>query len=68
MQDVPKDLGRRIVEAARLAVALHLQRALRLEPPVGGADPDCKAPMAGGALASRPANFITAALAEREAE
>jgi hypothetical protein len=28
MQDVPKDLGRRIMEAAGLAVALHMQQSL----------------------------------------
>jgi hypothetical protein len=35
--DVPKDLGQRIVEAARLAVALHLQHSLRPQPNPGGA-------------------------------
>jgi hypothetical protein len=29
--DVPEDLGQRIVEAARLAVALHLQQSLLSE-------------------------------------
>lgn len=51
--EIPKDLGQRITEAARLAVALHLQHSLRSLPisggtvsiiggaiiPIGGADP-----------------------------
>ncbi|MGD0139349.1 MAG: hypothetical protein ABSD28_10765 [Tepidisphaeraceae bacterium] len=40
--DVPKDLGQRIVEAARLAVALHLQHSTANFGPalfsIGGAD------------------------------
>jgi hypothetical protein len=35
--DVPKDLGRRIVEASGLAVALHLQLSLCPKPNPGGA-------------------------------
>jgi hypothetical protein len=68
MQDVPKDLGRRIVEAARLAVAFHLQRALRLESQIGGADSDGAAPMHNGALATRAAIPVAGWLAEGEAE
>jgi hypothetical protein len=68
MQEVPKDLGRRIVEAARLAVALHLQRAFRLEPQIGGADADGEALTDGGAFAARSANSIARAFAEGEVE
>jgi hypothetical protein len=35
--DLPKDLGQRIVEAARLAAMLHLQQSQEIYP-VGGAD------------------------------
>src|ERR1700722_7141615 len=52
--EVPKDLGRRIVEAARLAVALHLQRSFGLEPQVGGADSEGHARADHGALTARP--------------
>jgi hypothetical protein len=41
--DIPKDLGQRIVEAARLAVATHLQLSHSLSDgashQIGGADP-----------------------------
>jgi hypothetical protein len=42
MEMVPKDLGQRIAEAARLAVLLHLQEATELTGEIGGAeiDPD----------------------------
>jgi hypothetical protein len=71
MHDVPKDLGRRIVEASRLAVATHLLHSLglvapRLTPLIGGADPDGETGGRGGAVADgftvRPFN------AESEAE
>jgi len=68
MQDVPKDLGRRIVEAARLAVALHLQRAFRLEPQIGGADAEGGSPVDGGVFAPRSKNSLDGAFAEGEAE
>jgi hypothetical protein len=40
--DLKKDLGQRIVEAARLAVMLHLQ-LLQDSSPIGGADPEGEA-------------------------
>ena len=66
--EVPKDLGRRIVEAARLAVALHLQRSFGLEPQVGGADSEGHARADHGALTARPANSIAGIFADGEAE
>lgn len=38
MQNIPADLGRRIVEAARLAVSEHLQRAWDMDHYLGGAE------------------------------
>lgn len=67
MHDVPKDLGRRIVEATRLAVAIHLQGtaepfSLGLGPNIGGAAD-------GGAdSAPLPAISFAGTLAESEAE
>jgi len=65
MQDVPKDLGRRIMEAAGLAVALHLQQSIFPQPNpdgvgirFGGAGLDCGAATDGGAsTAPLPARF-----------
>ncbi|HEX4053669.1 MAG TPA: hypothetical protein VHX86_05345 [Tepidisphaeraceae bacterium] len=79
MYDVPKDLGRRIVEAARLAVAIHLQRTAepfspRTRPSIGGADCYGGAVLDGGAAdggappAPLPAISIAGTLAESEAE
>ena len=34
--DIPNDLGRRIVEAARLAISLHLQHSLHSQSIPGG--------------------------------
>jgi hypothetical protein len=63
--EVPKDLGRRIVEASRLAVALHLQRVFGLESQPGSADVDRSAPLNARVF---PANSVSREIAEREAE
>ncbi len=67
--DFPEDIGQRIVEAARLAVTLHIQRSLLLESfpggtgrAIGGAVIDC-ARAGGGASATRGG----ASVADREA-
>jgi hypothetical protein len=67
MQENPKDLGRRIVEAAHLAVALHLQHSFGLQRQIGGADRE-GAMRADGALANRRMSAITDLFAEWEAE
>jgi hypothetical protein len=66
--EVPKDLGRRIVEAARLAVALHLQHVFGLEPQVGGADIEASTPMDERAFSACPVDSAASGLAEQEAE
>jgi hypothetical protein len=66
--EVPKDLGRRIVEAARLAVALHLQRSLGLEPQLGTADSERLAPMDGGASAPRSADSLAGIFHDGDAQ
>ncbi len=63
--EVPKDLGRRIVEASRLAVALHLQRVFGLESQPRSADVDRPAPLNASIVS---ANSVPRELAEREAE
>ncbi len=73
MHDVPKDLGRRIVEATRLAVAMHLQGTAEPFSPqlgsnVGGADCHGGAVLDGGCFAPAPAIWFAATLAEGEAE
>ncbi|MGD0766780.1 MAG: hypothetical protein ABSB42_01005 [Tepidisphaeraceae bacterium] len=71
--DVPKDLGQRIVEAVRLAVALHLQNSNANFGgaifSIGGADRRGGAVMDGGTFATpSPATFPCAGdLAESEA-
>jgi hypothetical protein len=64
--EVPKDLGRRIVEASRLAVALHLQKVFGLEPQVGQADGETAVSTREIALASF--NAASRQLAKREAQ
>jgi len=71
--DIPKDLGQRIVEAARLAVMLHMQHELRTHTPggtgretgraflpIGGADDYGGAAMDGGDFTPLPAPFAGA--------
>jgi hypothetical protein len=54
--DLPRDLGKRIVEAAQLAALLHLQLSLDLPPldfsPVGGADHEGEAATDGARSSS----------------
>jgi hypothetical protein len=67
MHDVPKDLGGRIVEATRLAIALHLQRSPQVQ--IGGADRRGGAAMDGGVSPAPPlAMPIAGTLAEGDAE
>jgi hypothetical protein len=49
--DLPRDLGKRIVEAAQLAALLHLQLSLDL-PTVGGADHEGEAATDGARSSS----------------
>ncbi|MGD0390730.1 MAG: hypothetical protein ABSC42_17435 [Tepidisphaeraceae bacterium] len=67
--DVPKDLGQRIVEATRLAVALHFQRSPRTNfLSIGGADRVGGAVTDGGLRSlPQPTPLGAGALAESEA-
>jgi hypothetical protein len=66
--DIPKDLGQRIVEAARLAVMLHMQHELRSQSIPGGTGretgraflPIGGAAMDGGDFTPLPAPFTSA--------
>jgi hypothetical protein len=68
--DLPRDLGKRIVEAAQRAASIHLQLALDLprldSHPVGGADHEGEAAK-DGARSSSPFTAAFAAVAESEA-
>jgi hypothetical protein len=66
--EVPKDLGRRIVEASRLAVALHIQHVFGLDAQIGGADIDRQSPLEDRVLSPFQANSASPELAESEAE
>lgn len=62
--DLPKDLGQRIVEAARLAVTLHLEESQYLSP-IGGADREGEAATDGNRSSSPfAAGFASAAESE----
>jgi hypothetical protein len=64
--EAPKDLGRRIVEASRLAVALHLQKVFGLDLQNTNADPDASAATRATAIASFNAGFRQIAKPEAE--
>ena len=61
--DLPRDLGTRVVEAARLAALLHIQLSLDM-PTVGGADPAGEPATDGQSSSSFAAPLAAAAESE----